>query len=128
MRLWRREQESGLRDTHMETDAFAPLKLLREWSIVQENPGVVKLAVKPVLHLAHDPQGVVYLPVAREHEERRVFTSGQWRHVWLRGWVGLDRMRRWVGLDRMRRGLGLDRSFFGGVMEYWGCHVRRAFI
>ena len=65
----------------METDAFAPLKLLREWPIVQEDPGVVKLAVEPVLHLTHDTQGVIYLPVAREHEERRIFTFGQWGHI-----------------------------------------------
>lgn len=85
----------------MAIDAFAPLKLLREWPIVQEDPGVVKLAVKPVLHLAHDTQGVIYLPVAREHKERRIFTSMQRGYLWLRGWVGLDRMRWGIGIDRM---------------------------
>ena len=57
---------------------FAQLKLLREWSIVQEDPWVVKLVVEPFLHLAHDTQGAIHLSVAREHEERRIFTSGKW--------------------------------------------------
>lgn len=103
----------------MEIDAFAPLKLLREWPIVQEDPRVVKLVIEPFLHLAHDTQGGIHLPVACEHEERRIFTSRKWWYLWLRGSVGLD----W-----MRRGIRLDGSVFWGVMEYWGCYVRRAFI
>ena len=53
-----------------------PLKLVREWLVIQEDPRVVELAIEPVLHLAHHTQGTVHLPAVCQHEERRIFTVG----------------------------------------------------
>ena len=53
-----------------------PLKLVREWLVVQEDPRVVELAIEPILHLAHHTQGTVHLPAVCQHEERRIFTVG----------------------------------------------------
>jgi hypothetical protein len=57
--------------------AHAPLKLLLEWLIIQEDPRVVVPVVELFLHFAHNTQGAIDLPVVREHDQRRIFTLGE---------------------------------------------------
>jgi hypothetical protein len=68
-----------------------PLKLLREWLVIEEGPWVFVFAVEPLLDLFHDTQGVIHLPVIREHEERRIFAFRFGRRLH-------DRMRHGAGL------------------------------
>jgi hypothetical protein len=87
----------------------APLKLLREWLVIEEDPWVFIFAVEPLLELFHDTQGAIHLPVIREHEERRIFAFRFGRRLHDRN-------------HRMRRGAGLrvDWAFVGHVDKYWG--------
>ena len=88
-----------------EKEINAPLKLFREWLVVEEDPWVFVFAIKPLLQLSHDTQGAIHLPVVREHDERRILTFRFGR----------------------RCGLWVDWAVVGDVDKFWGCYVLGAF-
>jgi hypothetical protein len=57
----------------------AQYELVRERSIVQEDPGIIVISVESILHRAHGVHGVLDVLVAREHNERRIFALALWR-------------------------------------------------
>ena len=106
-----KRSESGHSET--QTRLSAPLKLFREWLVVEEDPWIFVFAIEPLLQLSHDTQGAIHLPVGREHDERRIFTFR----------FG----RRWHDRVRCVAGLRIDWAVVGGVDKYWGCYVLGAF-
>jgi len=76
MRLYVRGKRTIQKEKKKGHGHTVPLKLFREWLVVQEDPRVVELVVEPFLHFAHHPQGAVDLPAVCQHEERRIFTVG----------------------------------------------------